>query len=300
MKRAMITLLAAAMILTLAACGGVANSVMDAVLAELEQATTAPAAAEGTTAADKATTTPPMAPTTAPTTVPTTAPTTSAEEARAEAERAAQEMLGAIQAAFDAKDWELVVSLVGRAEASLADHPEGEKAAALCEDALEQIKKAGEATLANLNTSYDKVRKITWYQHKNRPKYIDTACYIYPYIGRTDSGTTGLRVKLNYTGDTWLFYDNVIYSVDGENTTQKFDYGDVTRDNDTEVWETADFTADNSVVALLIEIANSDETIIRFRGDKYYYDHTVTVKEKAAILEVLAAFDYLSTVPAGQ
>jgi len=48
MKRATITLLAAAMILTLAACGGVANSVMDAVLAELEQATTAPAATADT------------------------------------------------------------------------------------------------------------------------------------------------------------------------------------------------------------------------------------------------------------
>lgn len=160
------------------------------------------------------------------------------------------------------------------------------------------IKAAGEAALKKLNTEYDKVQKLTWYQHKNQPRYVDITCYIYPYIGRMDSGYTWLRVALNYTDAKtnagWIFFNHVIFSVDGENTTKTFSRNDIVRDNDTEVWETADFEPTASEIQLLKNIANSTETIIRFEGDEYYEDHIVTDKEKTAILDVLTAYDYLT------
>ena len=160
------------------------------------------------------------------------------------------------------------------------------------------IKAAGEAALQKLNTDYDKVQKLTWYQHKNQPQYTDICCYIYPYIGRMDSGETWLRVALNYTDAQtdagWIFFENVIFSVDGENTTKMFSRNEIIRDNDTEVWEIADFEPNASEIQLLKSIANSTETIIRFQGDEYYEDHVVTDKEKAAILDVLTAYDYLT------
>jgi len=158
-------------------------------------------------------------------------------------------------------------------------------------------KAAGEAALKNLKTTYDKVNKLTWYEHKNQPRYADTCCYIYPYIGRYDSGYTWLGVRLDYTDAQtdggWIFYDTVIFSVDGENTTKTFNRSEIVRDNDTEVWEIADFVPTASEIELLKDIANSTETIIRFQGDEYHYDHVVTNKEKAAIVDVLAAYEYL-------
>lgn len=105
-------------------------------------------------------------------------------------------------------------------------------------------------------------------------------------------------LKLNYTdAETdagWIFFDNVVFSVDGENMTKTFSRSDIVRDNDTDVWETADFVPDTSEIKLLKSIANSNETIIRFQGSKWYYDHVVTNEEKEAISDVLVAYEYLS------
>jgi predicted small lipoprotein YifL len=178
-----------------------------------------------------------------------------------------------------------------------SDSDESSAAAEKKDAANSAIKAAGEAALQNLKTDYDKVEKLTWYEHKNQPKYTDICCYIYPYIGRMDSGNTLLRVIVNYTDAKtdagWIFFEKVIFSVDGENTTKYFSRNELVRDNDTEVWEFADFEPTASEVQLLKSIANSTETIIRFEGDDYYEDHIVTSKEKAAILDVLTAYDYL-------
>lgn len=179
--------------------------------------------------------------------------------------------------------------------------PDSDQAAAATEKkdaSLAAIKQEGEAALSTLRTTYDKVQKLTWYQSKSEPQYADVCCYIYPYIGRLDDGTTWLRVVLNYTDAQtnagWIFFNNVIFSVDGENTTKVFNRNEITRDNDTEVWEIADFEPSASEIALLRSIAASNETIIRFQGDSYYYDHVVTAKEKTAINDVLAAYNYLA------
>lgn len=160
------------------------------------------------------------------------------------------------------------------------------------------IKAMGEAALQKMNTTYDKVQQLTWYQHKDQPKYTDICCYMYPYIGRMDNGATWLRVALNYTDAKtnagWIFFKTVIFSVDGENTTKVFNYNDILRDNDTEVWEVADFEPDATEIQLLRNIAASTETILRFQGDEYYVDHVVTDKEKAAITDVLTAYEYLT------
>ena len=180
-------------------------------------------------------------------------------------------------------------------------YPDTEESSAASEKkdaANAAIKAAGEAALQKMNTTYDKVQKLTWYQHQNEPQYTDITCYIYPYIGRMDDGYTWLRVALNYTDAQtdagWIFFDHVIFGVDGENTTKTFSRDEIVRDNDTEVWETADFEPNASEIQLLKDIANSTETIIRFEGDEYYEDHVVNDKEKEAIVDVLTAYDYLT------
>ena len=45
-------------------------------------------------------------------------------------------------------------------------------------------------------------------------------------------------------------------------------------------------------IEMLKAIANSKETIVRFQGDNYHYDLTVSASDKKAIKEVLTAYEY--------
>ena len=77
-------------------------------------------------------------------------------------------------------------------------------------------------------------------------------------------------------------------------TTSNYNYFDVVRDNDTEVWEyvnTADVSDED--IEMLWAIANSTQTIVRFEGDERYSDFTVPQSDKDAIREVLTAYEAL-------
>ncbi len=47
-------------------------------------------------------------------------------------------------------------------------------------------------------------------------------------------------------------------------------------------------------IEMLCKIADSEETIIRFIGDDYKYDYTVTSDDKTAIKHVLELYDALN------
>jgi hypothetical protein len=46
---------------------------------------------------------------------------------------------------------------------------------------------------------------------------------------------------------------------------------------------------------LIRRIAMSNEAVIRFHGDQYRYDYTVTAAEKQALRNVLRAYEVLSS-----
>lgn len=150
-----------------------------------------------------------------------------------------------------------------------------------------------QAALTSMNTKYDKVRGITWYEPKVQPKYINVRSYFLPYIGKYDKQKDPfLRVKSVYMGDDWVFYKNLTIMVDGEKYFKHFSYYDVDRDNGYgDVWEVADFQPDKDDIEMLKAIANSNETIIRFEGDNHYEDYTVPAGDKAAIKAVIEAYE---------
>ena len=155
---------------------------------------------------------------------------------------------------------------------------------------------AGKAAVAKLNTEKDEVEGVTFYKPSCYPQYANTRCFVLPYIGEK-SGNYWLRCKVDYTANDWVFFNKVIFSVDGvKRDTVEFDYFDVTRDTVVggKLWENADFAPSTSQIKLLEDIANSQKTIIRFQGSDYYYDFTVPDKDKQGIKDVLAAYDYLT------
>ena len=145
----------------------------------------------------------------------------------------------------------------------------------------------------------DKIDQITWYFHKKMPDYIDIRGYIIPYIGYSTE-CAWICIRYNYTGDDWIFWDDLKIYVDGVIYNRNFDYHDIVRDNDGgNVWEWYDDVVhdnaglDNSDLSMLDAIASSEETIIRFEGDTYEYDLVVSSADKQLIREVLTLYQAL-------
>ncbi|MBR5479929.1 MAG: hypothetical protein IKU84_07090 [Clostridia bacterium] len=145
--------------------------------------------------------------------------------------------------------------------------------------------------LAKMRSKTDEVQNITWYLTKAQPVYINSRSYILPYIGKKGN-SYDFRVKFVYTGDNWVFFENLIFNIDGVQKTKSFNYFSLTRDNaHGDVWEYADELFDSENVSLLTSIANSKKTIVRFRGDSKQYDLTISEADKQAIREVLNIYN---------
>ena len=162
-------------------------------------------------------------------------------------------------------------------------------------DQLKALKQEqAQALLANMRVEKDEVRGLTFYYSKTQPYYADERCYVLPYIGQ-DSTHTWLCAQYHYMDyDNWVFWTNLTFAVDDQRYYKYYNYFDVVRDNDTEVWEyvnTADVTEDD--IEMFWAIANSEKTIVRFEGDEYYSDFTVSQADKDAIREVLTAYEAL-------
>ena len=145
--------------------------------------------------------------------------------------------------------------------------------------------------VATLRREDDAFNGITWYKHPSYPKYTDTRNFIQPYIGK-DGNFAWLRIRMNYTSRRWLFIESAKANIDG--SIVDMNYGEFLRDNDSEIWEWIDVVVTPQIRETLERIAGSKSTIIRFDGQQYYDDFTVTEKDKQAIRDMILAVDVLN------
>lgn len=123
------------------------------------------------------------------------------------------------------------------------------------------------------------------------PNYINTRCYILPYIVKNGDDIL-ICVRYNYTGDDWVFFKKIIFAFDNENITRSFDYFDITHDNKSgDVWEHHTDVANYQDISILREITTSNKRIARFQGDDYHYDYTIPSSDQAAIKKILEIYD---------
>lgn len=166
------------------------------------------------------------------------------------------------------------------------------------EDAIAQLKDTEKKNryadaLNSLHTEYDKVEDTTWYISDYQPQYTNTRNFIFPYIGQKEQ-SVWLRLKFNYTGDDWLFFESVTIWVDGEQYRIDFDYSSINRDNKYgDVWEVADIAPSENNINMLWSIVNSEETIIRFESDHKHYDFTMRDSDKTGIEDVLVVYSQM-------
>lgn len=146
--------------------------------------------------------------------------------------------------------------------------------------------------LKKMTVKEDRFQGSAFYYHTTAPAYCDIRSCIIPYIGRQGDEYTWLCWYLDYTGDDWVFWDTVIFVVDGKTYRKDVGYNNVSRDNAWgTVWETYTSSATSeSDKELFRSIAASEETLVRFSG-KYNYDMTVSTQDKQAIADIMALYD---------
>ncbi len=202
------------------------------------------------------------------------------------------EKINAAQQAFE----QLTEKEKGKVKnASLLNQAE-EKLAALQKQEKEAKRAEALKLLGNMRLDEDKVRHLKFYYpsiwrvNQNETWIADKRCFILPYIGMDDHGGVWMRVVYNFTNDDWVFFKKITVAADEKRYYRSFEDYDIVHDVDGGVREYIDIDG-VSDVEMLLAIANSKETIVRFEGDEFVYDFIVKEIDKRAIREVLLVYE---------
>jgi hypothetical protein len=141
----------------------------------------------------------------------------------------------------------------------------------------------------------DKVEGIDWYRDKSSPQYNNQNGF-FLYIGKKAAGNPFLRLRVQYYADDWLFIESFIVVADGQRFDRvgtKFE-----RDNASgDIWEWYDEAALAADVEMIRAVIASKDALIRFMGSQYHRDKPITAAQKAALGNVLSAYEALGGKP---
>lgn len=123
----------------------------------------------------------------------------------------------------------------------------------------------------------DKITGNEWIRPVNAPEYVNQNA-IYAYFPVNGLTPQGLRLKIQYVADDWLFIRNYIFNIDG--TPYTYTPDEVKTDNGGGiVWEWSDQPMINNNKKIIEALANAKSVKIRFQGREYQKDKTVTSKQ---------------------
>lgn len=160
-------------------------------------------------------------------------------------------------------------------------------------DSLNSIKikkiEKGKKELSSFKKNKDDFENITFYKDPRTPYYTNVN-FIYPYIGEKEN-QYWLRFVLQYTSDDWLFINQAVLMIDGEKFIIS---GNWERDNNTDIWEWLDIAVNESELIMLEKLGNSKVAKVRYEGNQYHKDRTITTKEKNIIKKTLQIYENLN------
>ena len=138
----------------------------------------------------------------------------------------------------------------------------------------------------------DDVEGFSVFRHPSSPEYVNVESTAFAFISWSDGSAPKLALRFNYVGTDWIFFDEIIVSVDGENSTIYPSYSDVNRNNKSgKVWEW--YTERVFGTELVDSIARSSDTIVRLKGDDgKKIDITLTAEQRKSFEVVSKAFQY--------
>ena len=146
-----------------------------------------------------------------------------------------------------------------------------------------ETKKKIDTERQRFDVKYDDIEQVTWIYSKVKPKYANTMAF-FNYIGLKDNGQRWKRIVIRYHGNDWLFVNKIIIKTD--NQTYTLDASDSKRDHNADVWEWIDITEGNAEYVMINNIINSKAVKVRFVGQQYHKDWTLTSKEIKGLKEI--------------
>lgn len=155
--------------------------------------------------------------------------------------------------------------------------------------------------LNSMRIETDEVRGFTVYQDPASAEF-GKGNSLFVYIVKDEDGYYGLRLRIQYANDTWLFVKNYVFKVDDNPVYElKVPYDKVIRDNNTNgVWEVYDSWIEKvpspDIIDQLRAIAQSDKTILRFEGKTHQLDIIISASEKKMLTNMLNFFDEIDSL----
>ncbi len=146
-------------------------------------------------------------------------------------------------------------------------------------------------------THYDEVENMTYYFDSSNTSFagLSHPAFFSPiFLFMTKEGTNKkLIIRISYFGDNWIFYDSIIFNIDGEKyEIRTAELGEPRREvAEIGVWESSVLLY-NRYETLINKIINSNKTIMRLSG-KYHEDYIITEEQKQAMQRIL---DYYKLV----
>lgn len=156
----------------------------------------------------------------------------------------------------------------------------------------EQARAARENEIrAAIESRRDRIENVTWHHARGSKAWSNYA--VYGYVGERASDYW-MRLYLATRTSDWLFWDRVIFNVDGDIIT----FGPYESwDKKTDVLgrgvrESIDVRVDANVRRRLRRIADGNTVRVRFRG-KYQRDWLLPAADKRRLIQILDFYDFV-------
>lgn len=155
-------------------------------------------------------------------------------------------------------------------------------------DSIKRVKAAEDsATIVRLTPKFRKIKdkfdEKMWYKSKTAPQSLQKS-YVYLSFEASEPRAGNLKMKIQYAGSDWVFFEYVHFYIDGK--TYTIDCFETQRDNSAYlVWESYDFEhPDNS---LLKAMYNASSVKVKYEGDDKSSVRTLSEKELKSIKETI-------------
>lgn len=157
----------------------------------------------------------------------------------------------------------------------------------LSQDSLKSLKKIVDKPKINTDSvvkifrpdfmfKKDEFNNTIWVEPKNRPKHVDVNS-VFAYFELDDDVPKNFRFSVQYTADDWLFIQQIIFNVDGNNFT--FIPHKIERDNKDYIWEWCDEPMATSDEEMIKALGNGKSVKMKLDGRQYYKVRPLTQSE---------------------
>lgn len=154
---------------------------------------------------------------------------------------------------------------------------------------------------AQLYKEHDEVENVDFYFWKGFPA-TDQTTFILPYFCAVGGDLQPIRLLYDYYGKNWIFYDQIIYNVDGETYRRAVSKDKIIQKTVIDslgsgayVWEYGDDIAEPSEIEILKKACTAKKATFRFKGNGTLLDYHMDSyqNDRVAITRVFDAYESL-------